>query len=213
MRVTVKTKIIGVIKDFHFSSLHEEIEPLMMRIGWALDNICIRVQSDNIPGTLAFIEKTQIDLLTNDTFEYEFLDTRLGNRYAAEQRMEKILIFSTIFAIFISCFGLLGLASFTAEQRTKEIGIRKILGSSVAEIMLLLSKEFIKWVLLANLIAWPVAYLAVKNWLQNFASRTDIQLEIFLISGSLALVISLFTVCYQSIKAALANPVDSLRYE
>lgn len=208
-----KGKIIGVIKDFHFSSLHEEIEPLMMRIGWALDNICIRVQSDNIPGTLAFIEKTQIDLLPNDTFEYEFLDTRLGNRYAAEQRMEKILIFSTIFAIFISCLGLLGLASFTAEQRTKEIGIRKILGSSVAEIMLLLSKEFIKWVLLANLIAWPVAYLAVKNWLQNFASRTDIQLEIFLISGSLALVISLFTVCYQSIKAALANPVDSLRYE
>jgi putative ABC transport system permease protein len=208
-----KGEIIGVIKDFHFSSLHEEIEPLMMRMGWSLDNICIRIQSDNIPETIGFIESTQKDLLPNDTFEYEFLDARLGNRYAAEQRMEKILIFSTVFAIFISCLGLLGLASYTAEQRTKEIGIRKILGSSVAGIMLLLSKEFIKWVLLANLIAWPVAYFAVKNWLQNFASRTDIQWEIFLISGSLALVISMFTVCYQSIKSALANPMDSLRYE
>jgi putative ABC transport system permease protein len=208
-----KGKIIGIVKDFHFSSLHEEIEPLMMRMGWGLDNICIRIHSDNIPGTIAFIKRTQKDLLPNDTFEYEFLDTRLASRYVAEQRMEKILIFSTVFAIFISCLGLLGLASFTAEQRTKEIGIRKILGSSVVGIILLLSREFIKWVLLANLIAWPVAYFAVKNWLQNFASRTDIQWEIFLISGSLALVISLFTVCYQSVKAAMANPVDSLRYE
>jgi len=127
--------------------------------------------------------------------------------------MEKILIFSTIIAIFISCLGLLGLASFTAEQRTKEIGIRKVLGSTVAGVVFLLSKEFIKWVLLANLIAWPVAYFAVHNWLQNFAFRTNIGWEIFLLSGSMALVISLFTVCYQSIKAAVANPVDSLRYE
>jgi putative ABC transport system permease protein len=208
-----KGKIIGVIKDFHFSSLHEEIEPLMMRMGWALDNISIRLHSDNIPETIAFIKKIQKDLVPNETFEYEFLDTRLANRYLAEQRMEKILSFSTGFAIFISCLGLLGLASFTAEQRTKEIGIRKILGSSVTGIILLLSKEFIRWVLLANLIAWPLAYFAVKNWLQNFATRTDIQWEIFLVSGGLALVISLFTVCYQSVKAALANPVDSLRYE
>ena len=208
-----KGKIIGVIKDFHFSSLHDEIEPLMMRMGWSMDNICIRIHSDNMVGTIAFIKRIQKDLLPNETFEYEFLDKRLANRYLAEQRMQKILIFSTVFAIFISCLGLLGLASFTAEQKTKEIGIRKILGSSVTKIILLLSKEFLKWVLLANLIAWPLAYLAVNNWLQNFASRTDINWEIFLISGGLALVISLLTVCYQSVKAALANPVDSLRYE
>lgn len=208
-----KGKIIGVVKDFHFSSLHEEIEPLMMRMGWSLDNICIRIQSDNIPETIAFIKRTQKDVVPNETFEYEFLDTRLASRYRAEQRMEKILSFSTVFAIFISCLGLLGLASFTAEQRTKEIGIRKILGSSVTGIILLLSKEFIRWILLGNLIAWPLAYFAVKNWLQNFAARTDIQWEIFLVSGGLALIISLFTVCYQSVKAALANPVDSLRYE
>lgn len=208
-----KGKIIGVIKDFHFSSLHEEIEPLMMRMGWSMDNICIRIRSDNISGTIGFIRTTLKDLLPNYSFEYEFLDARLANRYLAEQRMERILIFSTIFAIFISCLGLLGLASFTAEQRTKEIGIRKVLGSSVAGIMFLLSKEFVKWVLMANLIAWPVAFFAVSNWLQNFAFRTKIGWEVFLLSGSLALFISLLTVFYQTIKAALSNPVDSLRYE
>jgi len=208
-----KGKIIGVIKDFHFSSLHEEIEPLLIRMNLWLDNILIRIRSDNIPGTIGFIQKTLKDLLPHYAFEYEFLDTRLENLYTAEQRMEKILIFSTIIAIFISCLGLLGLASFTAEQRTKEIGIRKVLGSTVAGVVFLLSREFIKWVLLANLIAWPVAYFAVHNWLQNFAIRTIIGWEIFLLSGCLALVISLLTVCYQSIKAAVANPVDSLRYE
>jgi putative ABC transport system permease protein len=208
-----KGKIIGVIKDFHFSSLHEEIEPLLMRMYWGLDNIFIRIRPDNISGTIAFMKQTLKGLLPSYTFEYEFLDTRIENLYLAEQRMEKILIFSTIIAIFISCLGLLGLASFTAEQRTKEIGIRKVLGSTVAGVVFLLSKEFIKWVLLANLIAWPVAYFAVHNWLQNFAFRTNIGWEIFLLSGSMALVISLLTVCYQSIKAAVANPVDSLRYE
>jgi ABC-type antimicrobial peptide transport system permease subunit len=208
-----KGKIIGVIKDFHFSSLHEEVEPLLMRMDWALDNICIRIRPDNISGTITFIKNTLKDLLPSYTFEYEFLDTRIENLYLAEQRMEKILIFSTIIAIFISCLGLLGLASFTAEQRTKEIGIRKVLGSTISGVVFLLSKEFIKWVLLANLIAWPVAYFAVHNWLQNFAFRTNIGWEIFLLSGGIALIISLLTVCYQSIKAAVANPVDSLRYE
>jgi putative ABC transport system permease protein len=208
-----KGKIIGVIKDFHFSSLHEEIEPLLMRMHWGLDNICIRIRPDNISGTIAFIKNTLKDLLPSYAFEYEFLDTRIENLYLAEQRMEKILIFSTIIAIFISCLGLLGLASFTAEQRTKEIGIRKVLGSTVAGVVFLLSKEFIKWVLLANLISWPLAYFAVHNWLQNFAFRINIGWEIFLLSGSLALAISLLTVFYQSIRAAVANPVDSLRYE
>ncbi len=208
-----KGKIIGVIKDFHFSSLHEEIEPLLMRMNWGVDNILVRIRSDNIPATIGFMQKTLKDLFPHYAFEYEFLDARIENLYRTEQRMEKILTFSTIIAIFISCLGLLGLASFTAEQRTKEIGIRKVLGSTVAGVVFLLSKEFIKWVLLANLIAWPVAYYAVHNWLDNFAFRTRIGWEIFLFSGCLALVISLLTVCYQSIKAALANPIDSLRYE
>lgn len=208
-----KGKIIGVIKDFHFSSLHEEIEPLIMRMNWGVDNILVRIRSNDIPATIGFMQKTLKDLLPHYAFEYEFLDARIENLYRTEQRMEKILTFSTIIAIFISCLGLLGLASFTAEQRTKEIGIRKVLGSTVAGVVFLLSKEFIKWVLLANLIAWPVAYYAVHNWLDNFAFRIRIGWEIFLLSGSLALVISLLTVCYQSIKAALANPVDSLRYE
>jgi putative ABC transport system permease protein len=208
-----KGKIIGVIKDFHFSSLHEGIEPLLMRMNWGVDNILVRIRSDNIPSTIGFMQKTLKDLFPYYAFEYKFLDARIENLYRTEQRMEKILTFSTIIAIFISCLGLLGLASFTAEQRTKEIGIRKVLGSTVAGVVFLLSKEFIKWVLLANLIAWPVAYYAVHNWLDNFAFRTRMGLEIFLFSGCLALVISLLTVCYQSVKAALANPVDSLRYE
>jgi len=208
-----KGKIIGVIKDFHFSSLHEEIEPLLMRMNLWMDNILVRIRSDNIPATIGFMQKTLKDLFPHYTFEYEFLDARIENLYRTEQRMEKILTLSTIIAIFISCLGLLGLASFTAEQRTKEIGIRKVLGSTVAGVVFLLSKEFIKWVFLANLIAWPVAYFAVHSWLENFAFRTRIGWEIFLLSGCLALVISLLTVCYQSVKAALANPVDSLRYE
>jgi len=208
-----KGTIIGVIRDFHFSSLHDEIEPLMMRMGWGLDNICIRIRSDNIQGAIGSISTTLKDLLPNYTFEYAFLDTRIANRYLAEQRMERILMFSTIIAIFISCLGLLGLASFTAEQRTKEIGIRKVLGSSVAGIAALLNKEFMKWILIANLIAWPLAYFSVLNWMKNFAFRTKIGLDVFFLSGGMALTISLITVCYQSIKAARSDPVKSLRYE
>ncbi|MBN1273201.1 MAG: ABC transporter permease [Candidatus Aminicenantes bacterium] len=206
-------KIIGVIKDFHFSSLHDEIEPLMMRMHWSMDNICIRIRPENISGSIGHIKSTQKELFPGETFEYKFLDARLSHRYLAEKRMKKILIFATIIAILISCLGLLGLASFTAEQKTKEIGIRKVLGSSVAGIIVLLSQEFMKWVLLANLIAWPAAYLAVHSWLRNFAYRINIGWQVFLLSGFLALVISLFTVCYQALKAALANPVDSMRYE
>ena len=133
--------------------------------------------------------------------------------YKSEQRLGKIFPYFAFLAIFISCLGLFALASFMAEQRTKEIGVRKILGASVVSIILLLSKEFSKWVPLANLFAWPVAYYVMKKWLDNFAYRSNLGIEIFFLSGLLALGIALLTVSYQSIKAATANPVDSLRYE
>ena len=130
---------------------------------------------------------------------------------AYSQREEKAE--DAFLAILIACLGLFGLASFTAEQRTKEIGVRKVLGASVGNLLLLMSKEFTKWVLIANLLAWPIAYFVMKNWLQSFAYRTSLAWWIFISTGAVALVIALITVCYQSVKAALTNPVDALKYE
>jgi putative ABC transport system permease protein len=137
----------------------------------------------------------------------------LDSKYKAEEKLSKIFSYFTFLAIFIASLGLFGLASFTAEQRTKEIGIRKALGASVSEIILLLSKEFTKWVLVANVIAWPIAYWAMNRWLQNFAYRINVGLGTFVLAALLALVIALLTVGYQAVKAARANPVEALRYE
>ncbi len=141
------------------------------------------------------------------------MDENFDALYHSEERLSQIITFFSFVAIFIACLGLFGLASYTAEQRTKEIGIRKVLGAPVSRIILLLSADFTKWVLVANVIAWPVAYFAISKWLENFAYRTNLNISIFILSGALALVTALLTVSYQTLKAALANPVDSLRYE
>ncbi len=146
-------------------------------------------------------------------FEFHFLDETIDARYRSEQRLEVILRIFTFLAISISCFGLFGLISFTAEQRTKEIGIRKVLGASAGSVVRLMTKEFAVLVILANIVAWPVAYIVMTKWLRNFAYRTEIGFETFLFSGFMALIIAILTVSIQSIKAAMANPVDSLRYE
>jgi putative ABC transport system permease protein len=146
-------------------------------------------------------------------FDYTFLDEAFDRKYKAEEKLGKIFSYFTLLAIFIACLGLFGLAFFTAEQRTKEIGIRKALGASITGIIMLLSKEFTKWVLLANIIAWPIAYVAMNRWLQNFAYRINMGLGTFIIAALLALIIALLTVGYQAIKTARANPVESLRYE
>ena len=146
-------------------------------------------------------------------FEYEFLDADYEIQFNFVRRTRSLIAYLAGFAIFISCLGVFGLASFNAEQRTKEIGIRKVLGSSVSRIVMLLSKDLTKLVLLANIIAWPVAWFSLNRWLQSFLYRTHINFDIFIIAGAIALIIALFTVCYHSIKAATANPVDSLRYE
>ncbi|HEX9974328.1 MAG TPA: ABC transporter permease [bacterium] len=205
--------IIGVIKDFHQSSLHNQIEPLIFHIPEEFHLICAKLNSKNISKTLALIEKTWKKFVPNYPFTYEFLDKTIDNQYKAEQKISTIFKYFTILAIFIACLGLFGLASFMTEQRTKEIGIRKVLGASISGILFLLTREFTKWVLFANLIACPIAYLAMNKWLQNFAYRINLGVWIFVLSAVIALIVALVTVGYQAIKAALANPVESLRYE
>ncbi|NIN92632.1 hypothetical protein GTO36_06555 [bacterium] len=160
-----------------------------------------------------FLKDKWKELRPGQDFSNFFLDSYIDGFYRSEQRMEKVLQYFTFIAIFISCLGLFGLTTFSAAQRTKEIGIRKVLGASVSRIIIMLSQDFTKRVLLANFIAWPVAYYFMHKWLQNFAYRTRVDIWVFLLPAALAMLIALLTVSYQSIRAALSNPVDSLRYE
>ncbi|HEX9653146.1 MAG TPA: FtsX-like permease family protein, partial [bacterium] len=173
----------------------------------------VRLRAGDIPKTLSVLEENWKETAPSLPFQFSFLDEDLERQYRNEERLIQIAGYSAGLAIFIACMGLLGLAAFTAEQRTKEIGIRKVLGASVPDVVALLSKDFSKWIILANLIAWPVAYLVMTRWLQNFAYRTHIDWWMFAMAGGIALVIALLTVSTQAVKAALANPVDSLRYE
>jgi ABC-type antimicrobial peptide transport system permease subunit len=175
--------------------------------------MCIRINSQNLPQTIRYIENIWQKFVPDYPFNYRFLDESLHNLYRAEQRIGKIIHYFSFLAILVACLGLFGLASFLAEQRTKEIGIRKVLGASVPGVVVLLSKEFLKWVLFANLVAWPVAYIVLNHWLQNFAYRTDIGWETFTLAGLLAFVIALLTVSFQTVKAAIANPAEALKYE
>ena len=208
--------IVGVVKDFNCHSLHFPAEPaaLILNTGpWNIYFLSIKVRPENITQTLGAIEKVWRKHSDGYPFEYYFLDEAYDSLYKSEIRLNNFFRLFTLIAIFISSLGLFGLASFTAERRTKEIGIRKVLGASVPSIVIFISKGFTKWVLLANIIAWPVAYYFMTKWLQNFAYRIDLSVWIFILSGLAAFVIALLTVSYQSIKAATADPVDSLRYE
>ena len=207
-------EIVGVIKDFHLHSLHRPIEPLYVFLdNRNFSNIAIKIKSAKIPATIDHVKGVMKKFSPSSPFFYSFFDEVFERAYFTEQRMGRIFGAFAILGIFIACLGLFGLTTLAAEQRTKEIGIRKVLGASDAKIFLLLSKEFIRWVLVANLIAWPLAYFAMNKWLQNFAYRIHIGIVAFLISGGTAFLIAYLTVSYQSIKSARANPVDSLRYE
>ena len=209
-----KGVVVGVVKDFHFAPLHLNIEPLALtpnseRFDW----LSIKINTRNVPETLAFIERTWKEHSPEGDFSYTFLDDRLDRMYRTEKKLGKTFSIYTFIALFVACLGLFGLASFTTAQRTKEIGIRKVLGATGWNITLLTTKKIMAFVLMANAIAWPVAYFAMQNWLQNFAYRVDVGIWIFALSATLSLAIALLTVSYQTIKAAMANPVDSLRYE
>ena len=208
-----KGTIIGILKDFHGSSLHNPIAPVAMQPGRGF-HMFVKHRPGNVADVLSFL-KTKWDKFVGAhiPFRYEFIDENIKNWYQTENRVGKIFRNFTILTVFIACLGLFGLASFTAEQRTKEIGIRKILGAKVSGLVILLVKEFARWVLIANIIAWPVAYFVARSWLKRFAYRTELGLEIFIVSAAVALLIATFTVSYQAIRAATANPVESLRYE
>ena len=213
--------IIGVVKDAHFRSLKQQIEPQIQYLYSNLDTremnesgvILVRIKGGQIPEALASLKKAWEKMEMDYPFEFGFLDQSVDNQYRNEKQISRIINIFTLLGLFISCLGLFGLASFMAEQRTKEIGIRKVLGASVSQILCMLSTDFAKWVVLASLVAWPLAYFILRKWLGEFAYRVDLGIEIFLLSTVFTLLVALLTVSYQAIKAAISNPIEALRYE
>ncbi len=208
--------IVGVMKDFHFQSLQQKIRPLIIHsLGPNSGGkyISARMSTDNIRETLTLLKNTWHQFAGAQTFEYEFFDDHFAKIYLAEERTGQLFFAFSLIAIFIGSLGLFGLAAFMTAQRTKEIGIRKVLGASVGGLLAMLYRQLTRWVLVANVIAWPIAFYMMNKWLQNFAFRTDITFWTFAISAALSLSIALLTVSYQAVKAAVANPVDALKYE
>ena len=215
--IPFKPRVIGIVKDFHFQSLRDKIEPLVLAYSLnplhVVDYYTARIAPANIQGTLDKLKAIMIKNDPDDPFEYHFLDEQLARFYVEDQRRQTILIWIALASIFIACLGLFGLATYSAEQRIKEIGVRKVLGATVFNLTSLLSKDFLKLVLIANGIAFPIAWWATNEWLQEYAYHIDIKWWVFGLAGVLAIGIALLTVGYQAIKAAIANPVKSLRTE
>ncbi len=209
-----KGKVVGVVKDFNFRSLHENVAPLIMHIhpDWSR-YVALRLKSANLSETIKEIESTWNRLTTNSPFAYTFLDEDFAKMYKAEQNMQSVLTLFTALAVFVACLGLFGLAAFTIRQRFKEIAVRKVLGASTANITRLLSKDFLKLVLISALIAFPIAWFGISRWLQDFAYRVQIGWWVFVVAAAGALFIALITVSFQAIRAAVVNPTKSLRSE
>ena len=207
--------IVGIAKDFNFNSLHYKIETLFLynQKDWGFNNISVKLNGNKAKETLAFIRSVWQKNFPDHPFEYQFLDEHFKEVYRADTQVSNIIGILAALAIMISCLGLFGLASHSAEKRIKEVGIRKVLGASVQNIVGILSTHFVKLVLIANLIAWPIAWFALHRWLQDYAYRVNISWWVFVMAGSLAMLIALATVSFQAIKAAIANPVKSLRTE
>lgn len=209
MRCLVK----GVVRDFHYDSLHKPIEPLVIVAGRSVYHVFARTQPGDVREALADVEATWTEFLPERPFEYQFLDAEFDAVYRSEQRVGRLFTIFSILAVWVACLGLLGLAAFAATQRTKEIGVRKVLGASIASIIGLLSKDFLKLVVLGILIAVPLAYYAAEHWLSDFAYRITLGPGTFALAGTLALVVALLTVSYHALRAALIDPAESLRYE
>jgi putative ABC transport system permease protein len=205
--------VVGVVKDFNFSSMHSNVGPLIIQESENWGAIAVRINSKNISSVINSIQTKWKSMTSGQPFNYTFMDADFNKIYTAEQQTGKLFITFAVFAIFIGCLGLFGLVTYAAEQRTKEIGVRKVLGASVGGIVAMLSKDFAKLVLIASVIAFPVAWWAMHKWLQSFAYRINISWWIFIVAGAAAILIALITVSLQAIKAAIANPVKSLRTE
>ncbi|MEO5681393.1 MAG: ABC transporter permease [Chitinophagaceae bacterium] len=209
--------VLGVVKDFHYQSLHQQITPLIFintkKFGNVAAITAVRIKTDNFATALASIEKLWKKFVPERPFHYDFLDRSLANQYRAEQMMQRIFTIFSVLAIFIGCIGLLGLAAYTTQLRVREISIRKVLGASVGNIAGLLSKDFLRLIIIATIVAFPLAWWGMHSWLQNFAYRTTISWWIFLLAGCIATTVALLTISFQAIKAAMANPAESLRSE
>ncbi|HEX6225230.1 MAG TPA: ABC transporter permease [Chryseolinea sp.] len=215
--VPFKPRVIGIVKDFHFQSLREKIEPLVLGYNenpiQSIDYYSVKISSNDIAGTLAKLKAVMVKNDEREPFEYHFLDDQLALFYAEDERRQTLLGWVALATIFIACLGLFGLATYSAEQRVKEVGVRKVLGATMPSLVSLLSKDFIKLVLIANVIAFPIAWWATTRWLQEYAYHIDVQWWVFLLAAILASMIALLTVSYQALRAAMSNPVKSLRSE
>jgi len=207
-------RIVGVVKDFHFESLHTEISPVMF-LPWytGFQKMAIKISPEHMDKSLKYIREQLYKIDQQAEFEYSFLDDEIENLYESEAKFFKVFITFSVLAIFIACLGIFGLASFTAVQRTKEIGIRKVLGASVQEISSLLIRDFVKLVLVAFVLAVPLAWWIMKTWLQHFAYQTEIELWMFTLAGGLAIMTAILAVGFQSVQAAMEDPVKSLKSE
>ncbi len=206
-------KVIGVVKDFNYETLRNDIKPIVTYIAGWVNTIGVRIAPGNYQSGLKHIEETFAKYSPGTSFEFSFLDDRFNALYKNESTMMELFIYFSSLAIIIACLGLFGLAEFTAERKTKEVGIRKVMGASVKSISILLSKQFTKWVIIANVISFPIINYLMNQWLANFAYRTEIGISVFIIALALSLLIALLTIGYKTIKAATLNPADSLRYE
>jgi len=209
--------VIGVVNDFHFQSLHQKIAPLFInnsgRFGEVAPVTALRIKAANFTNAVASVEDTWKKFVKDRPFHYAFLDQTLARQYHSEQTTQKIFTIFSSLAIFIACIGLLGLAAYTTQQRTREISVRKVLGASVSNIVAMLSKDFLKLVLIAALIAFPVAWWGMHKWLQTFEYKINMGWWVFAIAAIAATLVALFTISFQAIRAAVANPVKSLRTE
>jgi len=209
-------RIIGVTKDFNYESLHQQVKPLALhldKVRQASTYITIKYSGSDNAAIRSYIENTWNNLHPNEKCNLSWLNNIIDNMYQSEKMISSLSTILSVLAIFVACLGLFGMAMFVTEQRKKEIGIRKVLGASVAEVTVTISKQFVIWIGIANLIAWPLAYMMLKQWLQNFAYHIQPAWWMFIVAGIATLLIAIATVCTQSIKAALANPVKSLRSE
>ena len=207
--------VIGVVNDFHFRSLHHKIGPALLKCHpeHQFSHLLIRVRAENIPGTLTFMKAQWEAVTQSPEFRYSFLDEGIDRQYRTEERWHRMIGYGTLFAIFIACLGAFGLTALAVTRRTKEIGIRKILGASITNVVRLLSREFVLLVGIANVLAWPVAYWAMNKWLSDFAYRIELGIGAFALGGVLTLLVVIGTVSLQAVKAAKMNPVEALRYE
>ena len=214
-----KGQIIGLTDDFHFSSLHDQIEPLIIRIpnpeeeNLYYRTLSVRVASNSLPKSVQYLKETWHSFYPDQPFDYYFMDNYLNNSYQAEMRMSELFKYFSLLAIFIACLGLWGLTALTIEQKVKDIGIYKVLGANIDTIIFNLSKGYFKWILISNIIAWPIAYFAMNKWLEQYAYRVHMGWPVFVLPGIAALVIAMLTISWLTIRAATADPVEALRYE